>query len=67
MNVGAFSNELRVVAALIPDQVTQPTKFSSSISEITIRWTAPNHNGSAITQYNVYWNAGSGSNYVLVG
>jgi len=63
----AYSEVLVVVAALLPGQPTAPTKFSASISQITIRWTKPDENGSTITKYNVYWNEGDGSTFVKVG
>lgn len=63
----AFSNIIKVVAALVPGKSPTPTKYSADSSQITIRWTAATANGSPITKYNVYWDAGYGTSYTLLG
>jgi hypothetical protein len=63
----AFSNIVKVVAALVPSKPPTPTQYTADTSQITIRWTAASPNGSAITKYNVYWDAGYGTTYTLLG
>jgi hypothetical protein len=52
-----------LIAATIPGQPTTPEKFSADVSQITIRWDEPvsGNGGSIITDYRVYWDAGTGS------
>lgn len=52
-----------MIAATIPGQPTTPEKFSADVSQITIRWDEPvsGNGGSIITDYRVYWDAGTGS------
>ena len=52
-----------MIAATIPGQPTQPAKFSSDVTQITIRWDEPQtgNGGSIITDYRVYWDEGAGS------
>jgi hypothetical protein len=63
----AFSNIINVIDALVKGKSPTPTKYFADSSQITNRWNAATANGSPINKYNVYWDAGYGTSYTLLG
>lgn len=68
VGISDFSDELLIVAAVIPSQPGTPYKHYASVSAIEIRWTEPSSNGgSNITDYYIYWDEGKGTEeYVYI-
>lgn len=62
------STAFLVMAAIAPSAPGTPTKISASTTEIYFHWTAPTDNGGTpITDYNVYWDEGTGGSFTLLG
>ena len=61
INTSLFSETGSALAASAPAMPAKPTKKSANSSEIVIQWTAPDSRGSIVTNYEVYWDAGSGA------
>lgn len=64
-----LSDKFTIVAAVLPDAPGVPAKHQASVSSMEIRWSAPvSDGGSAILDYNVYWDRGQGiDSFYLIG
>ena len=48
------------LAASVPAQVSSPSKVTADTTSIVVAWTSVDDRGSAVLNYEVYWDAGSG-------
>lgn len=57
-----FSSIATITAARLPGKPGTPVEYSSSTTEIKLRWTYPvlGNGGANITDYKVYWDQGHG-------
>jgi titin len=63
-----LSSEIAIRAAQAPDAPAAPVKQSSTLTSITIQWSAPAYNGgSAVTGYRVYMDDGQGGSLTSQG
>lgn len=59
------SGSMTAIAASKPGQATAFVKGTSDATQITFSWTHAPDNGTPLTNYDVYWNAGSGSTFTV--
>jgi hypothetical protein len=58
---GPQSNSVSIVAATVPDAPATPVRTGSTLTSISISWSAPANGGSPILNYKLFMNAGTGS------
>ena len=56
---GAYSLEKEILAARVPDAPASLTQVSTSSTEVTFSWTAPDDGGSSVTKYVILQHDGS--------
>jgi hypothetical protein len=55
------SAEISLIAAQFPGKPGTPTRTSANKTSITVGWTAAAANGSAVTNYKIYYSVNSGA------
>lgn len=63
---GELSDEIVIIAALVPLAATSLTKVSANTEQITFSWVAAPEQGSPLLGYKVYWNNGSGTANTII-
>ena len=58
---GPQSSSITIVAAAAPDAPAAPTRTGSTLTTISIQWSAPHNGGSAIINYKIFMNGFTGS------
>ena len=64
---GELSESVSIILGTVPATPAAPTLIESTQTTIEVEWIAPDNGGTAITNYFVQINSGSGNTYVTVG